>query len=116
MDLNDKKRMFQHWTPITRVCYYRHMICDGCPNDTEFVCRREPWNTNPYGIRNIKYATIQILKNIGEPERKICKHDWEYIGTIDRSLPYGEIESKAVFKCRICGEEIEKDSYNKSLD
>jgi hypothetical protein len=36
---------------------------------------------------------------------KICKHDWEYIGTIDKALPYGEVESLPVYKCRICGEE-----------
>lgn len=37
---------------------------------------------------------------------KICKHDWEYIGTIDKQLPYGEVESIAVFKCRICEKEV----------
>ena len=36
---------------------------------------------------------------------KICKHEWEYIGTIDKALPYGEVESLPVIKCRICGEE-----------
>lgn len=42
---------------------------------------------------------------------KICKHEWEYIGTIDKALPYGEIESIAIFKCKICGEEIDECDY-----
>lgn len=40
---------------------------------------------------------------------KICKHEFEYEYTIDRELPFGEVESKAVFKCKICGEERDVD-------
>lgn len=67
MESKDKKNMFQHWTDITRTCYDRNMVCDGCPNNTEFVCKKKAWNENPYGIKNIKYATIMTLKNIGKP-------------------------------------------------
>lgn len=59
--------VYYHWTPITKFCYLRGMKCEGCPNDNEYICKKEPWNKNPYGIRNIKYAVIRTLRNIGEP-------------------------------------------------
>jgi hypothetical protein len=62
---------FEHWTDLTKMCYKRYqdgLSCSGCPNDTENLCRRRPWNVNPYGIRNVRYAMIQTLKNIGEPK------------------------------------------------
>lgn len=43
---------------------------------------------------------------------KICKHEWEYIGTIDKALPYGEVESLPVYKCKICGEEYVQQTNN----
>lgn len=46
---------------------------------------------------------------------KICKHEWEYAYTLDRALPYGEIESIAIFKCKICGEEIDEYDYNRRI-
>ena len=62
--------MFIHWNAVTRLCYDRHVVqnltCDGCPNLS--FCNIQPWNKNPYGIKNIKYAMIQTLKNIGEPK------------------------------------------------
>lgn len=61
---------FEHWNELTKTCYNRHqegLSCLGCPNDTENLCRRKVWNQNPYKMRNIKYAMIQTLKNIGEP-------------------------------------------------
>ena len=61
---------FEHWTDLTKTCYKRYkdgLSCSGCPNDTENLCKRRPWNVNPYGIRNVRYAMIQTLKNIGEP-------------------------------------------------
>ena len=39
---------------------------------------------------------------------KICKHQFEYEYTIDRELPFGETESIAVFKCKICGKEVDE--------
>lgn len=46
---------------------------------------------------------------------KICKHEWEYLETIDKALPYGDIESIAIFKCKICGEEIDEFDYNRRV-
>lgn len=59
---------FLKWTNLTKTCYKYNMTCEGCPNDTEFVCRKIPWNKNPYGMKNIKYATLMTLKNIGKPK------------------------------------------------
>lgn len=39
---------------------------------------------------------------------KICKHEWEFSGTIDRELPFGDIISTAMFKCKICGKEVDE--------
>lgn len=65
--MSDKeKKMFEHWNSVTKLCYQRNMICTDCPN-LDF-CNTQPWNKNPYGIKNIKYATIMTLKNIGEPK------------------------------------------------
>lgn len=48
---------------------------------------------------------------------KICKHKFEYEYTIDKVLPYGEIESIAVFKCKICGEEyVQQNSDIKDVE
>lgn len=61
---------FEHWTDLTKTCYKRYiegLACKGCPNDTEILCRRTPWNVNPYKMRNIRYAMIMTLKNIGKP-------------------------------------------------
>lgn len=69
MSDNDKERMFKHWNPSTKLCYSRKMICQNCPN-LEF-CNNPPWNKNPYGIKNIKYATMQTLKNIGVPDENM---------------------------------------------
>lgn len=45
---------------------------------------------------------------------KICKHEWEYDHTIDKLLPFGEIESIAVFKCKICGDyELQDNNINR---
>lgn len=66
MAIDKNITMFTHWNSVTRLCYERNMICDGCPNLS--FCNIQPWNKNPYGIKNIKYATIQTLKNIGEPK------------------------------------------------
>lgn len=46
---------------------------------------------------------------------KICKHEWEYYDTIDKALPYGDVESVAIFKCKICGEEIDEYDYNRRI-
>lgn len=46
---------------------------------------------------------------------KICKHEFEYAYTLDKALPYGEIESIAIFKCKICGEEIDEYDYNRRI-
>lgn len=35
-----------------------------------------------------------------------CNHEYVYNHTIDKALPFGEIESEAIFKCTKCGEEI----------
>lgn len=59
---------FQHWTPITLECYKRNMVCEGCPNNTDYLCNKPVWNNNPYRIKNIKYAVMRIIANIGEPE------------------------------------------------
>jgi hypothetical protein len=37
---------------------------------------------------------------------KICKHQFEYEYTIDKALPFGDIVSIAVFKCKICKKEV----------
>lgn len=47
---------------------------------------------------------------------KICKHDWEYYDTLDKVLPYGEIESIAIFRCKICGEEINEYDNNRRIE
>ena len=47
---------------------------------------------------------------------KICKHEWEYAYTLDRALPYGEIESIAIFKCKICGEEIDEYDNDRRIE
>lgn len=59
--------VYFHWTPITKLCYSRQMNCEGCPND--YVCSLPVWNKNPYGIRNIKYAVMRTIANIGEPKK-----------------------------------------------
>lgn len=69
MNKKDNQKMFQHWNPSTKLCYKQHeegLTCETCPN-LKF-CETKPWNKNPYGMRNIKYAMIQTLKNIGKPE------------------------------------------------
>ena len=43
------------------------MICNECPYD-KTLCSMHEWNTNPYGIRNIKYAVLRTLSSIGEPK------------------------------------------------
>lgn len=107
-DENNKITMFRHWNALTISCYKRNMICEGCPNKK--VCEIEPWNKNPLGIKNIKYAVIRTLQNIGEPEiiMKICncKKHIEFDHTIDKALPNGDIESIAIFKCTVCGKEF----------
>lgn len=35
-----------------------------------------------------------------------CEHELEYYCTLDQLLPYGNIVSMAVFKCKKCGEEF----------
>ena len=62
----DKEHMFKHWNSLTKTCYKQGMICDGCPN--KYLCDIEPWNRNPYRMKNIKYAVLRTLRNIGEPE------------------------------------------------
>ena len=60
--------------------------------------------------KNVKL--IQLLKNIGEPEKmKVCdcKKHLIYSGTIDKSLPNGEVESIAVYECTVCGKEFRED-------
>ena len=47
---------------------------------------------------------------------KICKHEWEYYDTLDKVLPYGEIESIAIFKCRICGEENSEYNHDRRTE
>ncbi len=59
---------FIRWTNLTKTCYKHNMICDNCPNNTEYLCKRKVWNKNPYHMKNIKYATLMTLKNIGEPK------------------------------------------------
>lgn len=59
---------FHKWNDLTRTCYKHNMICENCPNNTEFLCKKKPWNKNPYGMKNIKYATIMTLKYIGKPK------------------------------------------------
>ena len=64
------ERMFWKWTDLTKTCYKRYeqkLGCEGCPNNTDYVCKKPAWNKNPYGIRNIKYAMLRTLANIGEP-------------------------------------------------
>lgn len=107
-DLRDVQTMFMHWTPITRECYKRKMVCEGCPNNNERVCNKRPWNKNPLGIKNIKYAVMRTLQNIGEPDKmKVCdcKKHIEFDYTMDKALPNGEVESVAIFKCTVCGAE-----------
>ena len=45
---------------------------------------------------------------------KICKHEWEFDYTIDKALPFGEIESVAIFKCKICDKEMPYSSWEVS--
>lgn len=58
--------MYQHWNNLTKTCYENNMVCTDCINKE--VCSIEAWNKNPYGIKNIKYAVIRTLAEIGEPE------------------------------------------------
>lgn len=44
----------------------------------------------------------------------ICKHQWEYSDTIDKALPFGDIISIAVFKCKNCGKEVTIDELKDS--
>lgn len=49
----------------------------------------------------------------------ICNHDLEYAYTRNEALPYGNINSIAVFKCIKCGEEFnewEIDNNNKRTE
>lgn len=69
MTVDKNITMFTHWNSVTRLCYDRHdkgLTCTDCPNYD--FCNIRPWNVNPYGIKNIKYAMLQTLKNIGEPK------------------------------------------------
>ena len=108
--MDEHQTMFSHWTKITKTCYEHNMICEGCPNNTNFLCKKEPWVRNPYGIKNIKYAVIRTLNNIGEPKKEMkicdCKKHLEFDHTIDKELPFGYIESIAIFKCTVCGKEF----------
>lgn len=64
-----EKQTFNHWNPSTKLCYKQHeqgKSCNGCPNFN--FCMIKPWNDNPYKIKNIKYAMLMTLKNIGKPE------------------------------------------------
>lgn len=70
--MKEEKQMFKTWTNLTRTCYARYkegLGCEGCPNNTNIICNREPWNKNPYGMKNIKYAMLRTLSNIGEPNK-----------------------------------------------
>lgn len=105
--LEKASTMFLHWTPITRTCYKRGMICEGCPE--KFLCDIRPWNLNPLGIKNIKYAVMRILMNIGEPDKMQvcdCKKHLEFDYTLDKQLPNGDIDSIAIYKCTVCGREF----------
>ena len=106
-DLQTTQTMFMHWNPTTRLCYNRKMVCEGCPNKE--ICDMQPWNRNPLKIKNIKYAVMRTLQNIGEPEKmKVCdcKKHIEFDYTMDKVLPNGEVESIAIFKCTVCGREL----------
>lgn len=66
---DDRITVFLHWNDMTKTCYNRYkngLNCDGCPNS--IACSKQPWNKNPYGIKNIKYAMLQTLANVGEPK------------------------------------------------
>lgn len=98
------QKMFYHWTELAKDCYERGMNCEGCPND--YVCSIPSWNRNPYRMRNIKYAVIQLLKNVGEPSKMRicdCKKHLEFSYTLDKMLPNGNVESIAVYECSVCG-------------
>lgn len=62
----ENNSVYRHWTNLTRTCYKQKMNCTDCQN--RIICSIEPWNLNPYGIKNIKYAVIRTLANIGEPK------------------------------------------------
>lgn len=38
-----------------------------------------------------------------------CKEHLVFDGVIDQLLPFGDIESMAIFKCEICGKEFRED-------
>lgn len=60
------ERMYIHWNNLTKTCYKQNMICENCPN--KLICSIKPWNINPYNIKNIKYAVLKTLENVGEPK------------------------------------------------
>lgn len=35
-----------------------------------------------------------------------CKKHIEFSHTIDKALPFGDVESIAIFKCTVCGKEF----------
>lgn len=43
-----------------------------------------------------------------------CKKHIEFSHTVDKVLPYGDIQSIAVFKCSICGKEFTE--YDGTID
>ena len=102
--------MFLHWNTTTKTCYKHNMVCEGCPNKT--MCEMQPWNENPLKIKNVKYATMRTLMNIGEPDKlKICdcKNHLEFDYVIDKTMPNGDVVSTAIFKCTVCGKEFTED-------
>lgn len=59
-----KQSAYQRWNRTTLTCLKHKMTCEDCPLDS--TCNTiEPWYKNPYGIHNIKYATMMTYKNIG---------------------------------------------------
>ena len=61
-------KMNNIWTETTRTCYKHKMICDGCPN-AENCKIGDSWHfygrKNPYNMRNVRYAVLETIKNIG---------------------------------------------------
>ena len=117
MKKKDEISMFMHWTDLTKTCYYRYqqkLGCEGCPNNNKYICLKKPWNKNPYRIKNIKYAMLRTLANIGEPKMKICdcKKHIELDRIIDKALPNGDIVSTTIFKCTVCGKEFTEDEVS----
>ena len=69
-----------------------------------------------YGAQNEYHSCEDILEFLNEKEKielHKCKDHLVFDHTVDTVLPFGDIDSSAVFKCEICGKEFNEEDLEK---